>query len=137
MQTQNKIIIYYWLPVLLWCVFIYYLSSIPGLRSELPGQMDLVLRKFAHIGEYAALTFLFFRAASQSFSPRRALLYAVLFAFTFALTDEYHQSFVPGRNGNAVDVTIDGLGILLAFFIIDKKSLDVSIMKIKRQRQNK
>ena len=128
-MEKKKIIISYWFPVFLWCVLIYYFSSIPSLRSDLPGSMDFVLRKIAHMSEYAVLVYLFFRAACQSWSARRALFYASLFAFTFALTDEYHQSFVAGRSGNLVDVTIDGLGILFAFFIINKRLSGAGIKK--------
>lgn len=120
-----------WLPVLLWCALIFYLSGVPSLRTELPGGWDFLLRKFAHISEYAVLTFLFFRADRLSVSPRRALASAVLFAFAFALTDEYHQTFVSGRSGNLVDVSIDSLGIFLSVFLIDKRYLDASIRKSK------
>lgn len=62
---------------------------------------------------------------------RRAIAYATLFAFTFALSDEYHQSFVFGRSGNATDVAIDSLGIFLSVLLIDKRYLDASIKKRK------
>jgi VanZ family protein len=131
-KKQERLIIYYWLPVILWCAGIYYLSGIPSLKSDLPGNWDYILRKFAHITEYAVLVFLFFRAASQQNMGRhRAVAYAALFAFTFALSDEYHQTFVAGRSGNAVDVTIDSLGIFLSVLLIDKRFLDVSIRKTK------
>ncbi|MFA7169835.1 MAG: VanZ family protein [Candidatus Paceibacterota bacterium] len=126
-----KIILKYWLPVLLWCAGIYCLSGIPSLRSELPGGWDYALRKISHLTEYAFLTFLFFRAATQSMDKRRAIAYATLFAFTFALSDEYHQSFVFGRSGNATDVAIDSLGIFLSVLLIDKRYLDASIKKRK------
>lgn len=130
-KKQKRLIFFYWLPVLFWCAGIYFLSSVPSLRSELPDDWDLVLRKLAHITEYAVLVFLFFRAASQSIGKRRAIAYAALFALTFALSDEYHQTFISGRSGNAVDATIDSLGIFLSVFLIDKRFLDVSIKKVK------
>lgn len=130
-KEQQKNIVFYWLPVFLWCVLIYYLSSIPDLRSEFPNSIDYILRKISHITEYAVLVFLFFRATSLYIGKKRSIFYAVLFAFTFALTDEYHQSFVAGRSGNAVDVTIDSMGIFLSVFAIDKRYLDVSIRKSK------
>jgi len=129
-KKQQRIIVFYWLPVFFWCAGIYYLSSIPSLRSDLPGGWDYILRKIAHITEYSVLAFLAFRAAAQSIGKRRALAYAVLFAFAFALSDEYHQTFIAGRSGNAVDVTIDSLGIFLSVFLIDKSFLDVSIKKL-------
>lgn len=128
---QKRLVVFYWLPVLFWCAGIYYLSDIPSLRSDFPGEWDFLLRKLAHITEYAVLVFLFYRAASQGVGRRRALAYAALFALTFALSDEYHQSFIAGRSGNAVDVSIDSLGIFLSVFLIDKRFLDASIKKTK------
>ncbi len=63
-------IIKYWLPVFVWCALIYYLSSIPELKSDLPNQWDFVARKMAHMAEYGILTFLFFRAAVQDLGFR-------------------------------------------------------------------
>lgn len=116
-----------WLPLLLWCALIFYLSDQPDLRSGFPDLSDLVLRKLAHITEYAVLVLLFYRAAAPSVGKRRALGSAALFAVVYALTDEYHQTFVGGRSGNLVDVTIDSLGIFLGVLAIDKRCLDVSI----------
>lgn len=114
-------IITLWLPVFFWCAVIYYLSSVPSLRSDLPNQWDFIMRKIAHITEYAVLTFLFFRASSKNLNYKKAISYAVLFSITFALTDEYHQLFVFGREGNLGDVFIDGLGVFLAIFLIYRR----------------
>ncbi len=114
-------IIKYWLPVFIWCAVIYYLSSVPELKSGFLNQWDLVLRKMAHITEYGILAFLFFRAVFINLSFRRSIAYAALFSITYALTDEYHQLFVFGRSGNLTDVFIDTLGIFFAIFLIYKK----------------
>ena len=119
-KTINTITL--WLPVFLWCAVIYYLSSVPNLKSDLPNQWDFVFRKIAHITEYAVLTFLFFRASSKNLNYRKAISYSALFSITFALTDEYHQLFVFGRTGNLGDVFIDSLGVFLAVFLIYKKA---------------
>jgi VanZ family protein len=56
----------------------------------------------------------------------------IIGATLFAVSDEYHQTFVPGRGGTATDVAIDGLGIVLAAMIAwnrratDSSSLDGS-----------
>jgi len=118
-KTTN--IITLWLPVFLWCAVIYYLSSIPSLKSDLPNQWDFIFRKIAHITEYAVLTFLFFRASSQNLNYKKAISYSALFSITYALTDEYHQLFVFGRGGNLGDVFIDSLGVFLAVFLIYRK----------------
>ena len=115
----------------MWCSVIYYLSSIPDLKSELPGRWDFVLRKISHMMEYGILVFLSFRAFVQGLSARRSLAYSVVFSLTYALTDEYHQTFVGGRSGSFNDVFIDSIGIFLSVFLIDKKLINVSIKKEK------
>jgi len=118
-KTINTIIL--WLPVFLWCAVIYYFSSIPNLKSDLPSQWDFILRKIAHITEYAVLTFLFFRASSENLSRKKSMAYAVFFSIIYALTDEYHQLFVFGREGSIGDVFINSLGVFLAVFLIYRK----------------
>ena len=123
MSEKIKTIIKLWFPVFIWCGVIYYLSSIPNLKSDLSGQWDFIFRKIAHLMEYAILTFLFFRASSKNLNFRRAISYAALFSITYALTDEYHQLFVFGREGNLGDILIDSLGVFLAVFLIYRKTL--------------
>ena len=120
-DSKTKSIVILWLPVFIWCAIIYYLSSVPNLKSDLPNQWDFIMRKIAHITEYAVLTFLFFRASFKNLSCKKAVSYSALFSITFALTDEYHQLFVFGREGNLGDVFIDSLGVFLAVFLIYKK----------------
>jgi VanZ family protein len=98
-----------WLPVLVWAALIFALSSIPGLQTGL-GFWDLVLRKLAHVAEYAVLGALLTRALG------RAWLAAAL-AVAYAVTDEVHQHFVPGRVGSVTDVAIDALGALLGVVV--------------------
>ena len=122
LDSKAKNIIILWLPVFLWCAVIYYLSSIPSLKSDLPNQWDFMFRKIAHITEYAILTLLFFRASSKNLNFKKAISYSALFSITYALTDEYHQLFVFGRGGNLGDVFIDSIGVFLAVFLIYRKT---------------
>ncbi|MBW6440793.1 VanZ family protein [Patescibacteria group bacterium] len=115
-------IINFWLPVFLWCTFIYVMSSIPSLKSDFSSDIDFVLRKIAHMSEYGFLTFLFFRASiNQKMYFQKSLAYAIIFSIVFALTDEYHQLFVFGRQGSLRDVFIDSLGIFFVAFLIYKR----------------
>ena len=93
-----------WLPVVLWAGLIFTFSAIPSLGTGL-GTWDLVLRKIAHAAEYAILGALLARATG------RAGLAFTLGAL-YAMSDEVHQSFVPGRLGSPVDVAIDAVGVL-------------------------
>ena len=96
------------IPVVALMALIFYLSAQPELGPQL-GTLDLVLRKTAHMTEYALLWFLLWRA----FGYERAGLAAAI-AIAYACTDEFHQTFVDGRHGTPVDVLIDSTGVALA-----------------------
>ena len=91
-----------WLPVVLWAALIVALSSVPSLESGL--SWDFPLRKVAHAAEYAVLGALLARAAGE--------LPALWLGIAYAVSDELHQSFVPGRAASLVDVGIDAVGVL-------------------------
>ena len=92
-----------WLPVVAWAAVIFALSSIPSLSSGL-GTWDLVLRKLAHMTEFAILGALLVRALERA--PA-----AFLAGVAYAATDEWHQTFVRGRDGNVLDVALDAVGV--------------------------
>ena len=94
-----------WLPVVAWAGLIFALSSVPDLGTGLGG-WDLVLRKIAHAAEYAILGALLVRATGK---PIVALALGTL----YAISDEIHQSFVPGRLGSPLDVAIDAVGVAI------------------------
>jgi VanZ family protein len=98
-----------WLPVLAWAAVIFAFSSIPHLSSGL-GAWDTVLRKGAHITEYAVLGALLYRALE-----REALALAA--GIAYAATDELHQHFVRGRHASPVDVAIDAIGLALGMLV--------------------
>jgi VanZ family protein len=100
-----------WLPVLVWAGVIFAFSSVPSLSTEL-GTWDTILRKLAHLAEYAVLGVLLDRALR-----RPQLVVAVALAGFYAVTDEVHQLFVEGRHGSPVDVGIDTFGALLGVFL--------------------
>ena len=89
---------------------IFAFSSIPNLGTGL-GVWDLVLRKLAHAAEYAILAILIERAT------RRPLV-ALAAASAYAITDEFHQSFVPGRHAAPRDWAIDTAGAVLGLLLL-------------------
>ncbi len=117
---HNKRLVYLAATVL-WAGIIFYLSSIPDLASGLPSTIDLVLRKLAHITEYFILTWLLL----EGLQPRSRWIMglAIVLAILYSGSDEWHQNFVIGRNGNLRDLLIDGLGIFLAAFVYKQKTL--------------
>ena len=98
-----------WLPVVIWAAVIFTLSSIPSLSTGL-GTWDTILRKGAHLTEYAVLGGLLYRALG-----REPLALAV--GIAYAATDELHQYFVRGRHASPVDVAIDAVGVAVGMLI--------------------
>ena len=97
------------MPALALMGLIFLLSAQPDLGTGL-GAWDVVLRKLAHLTEYALL-FLLWAFALRG---RRRLARAAAIAIAYAVTDELHQTTVDGRVGSPVDVLIDTAGVALA-----------------------
>ncbi|HEX7144968.1 MAG TPA: VanZ family protein [Gaiellaceae bacterium] len=98
-----------WVPVLVWAGVIFAFSSIPHLSTGL-GTWDTILRKGAHITEYAVLGGLLYRALN-----REALALAA--GIAYAATDELHQHFIRGRHASPVDVAIDAVGVAVGMLV--------------------
>ena len=98
-----------WLAVLVWCGVIFWFSSIPHLSTHL-GTWDLILRKGAHLTEYAILMILLLRT-------RIPVWLALLLGVLYASSDEWHQTFVEGREGRPRDVLIDSVGLLIGLWV--------------------
>jgi VanZ family protein len=103
-----------WLPVAIWAALIFTISSVPSLDSGL-GVWDTVLRKIAHVGEYAVLGALLYRAVRRE--PA-----AIVLGSLYAVTDEVHQSFVAGRHGSPVDWLIDTAGVVVGVLLLSWRS---------------
>jgi VanZ family protein len=103
----------YWIPVIIYAIVIFYMSSVQG--EDIPSlfaYQDVV----AHIVEYALFAVLINRAVKAYFphlAYRSRFLWIVFYSMLYALTDEFHQSFVTGRVPSLVDVSYDCIGICL------------------------
>lgn len=130
-----------WLLCLLWMAVIFWFSAMPGeVSSEQSGTVvelllamlsfigiraesldlsliSLLVRKAAHMTEYAVLFFLLRRALRLS-GARRPGLMALPLCVLYAAGDEFHQSFTEGRGPSPVDVCIDGAGALLMWGLL-------------------
>jgi VanZ family protein len=108
-----------WMAVIVWMGVIFALSAIPSLASPFEPIYDFILRKLAHVTVYLVLTLLVYGALRPHMarSPRAWLL-AMLVTVLYACSDEWHQSFVPGREGTVRDVAIDGLGVMGACLLL-------------------
>lgn len=128
-----------WTFVLLWMLFIFYLSSQNGVQSNelsknvtrfliqrwnlticLPptnlsflsdSNMNDIVRSFGHLLLYFVLGFFVTNAFYHSkIYTISAMFYSFLICLVFAFSDEFHQSFVPGRGAELFDIYIDSIG---------------------------
>jgi VanZ family protein len=92
---------------------------IPTLKSLMPGApfaqlqaIHMVLRKLAHVVEYAVLALLWYKAVHHvgGRTPRTAAWVALSICLVCAFADEAHQSMLPSRQGSARDFLIDAFG---------------------------
>ena len=101
-----------WLPVVVWAALIFVLSSIPNL-STAEGVLGDVLSSGAHAVEYAVFGALLLRALDA-----RVVAFAA--GIAYAITDEIHQSFVPGRMASGVDLLVDAIGLAAGIVLVQR-----------------
>lgn len=139
-MDKNKItIILSWTAVSLWLVLIFYLSSQPAVESnglsknvtkvivetvdkivdidkgnneiDLVEKFNHLVRKYTHFTSYLILGILvmnaFVRSGVRGF---KGFIFSLMFCILYAINDEVHQAFVPGRGPQVKDVFIDILG---------------------------
>src|SRR3712207_5522733 len=116
-----------WGPVLVWMGIIFTLSGQSGLGGMEGPQWFHTLRKMGHVVEYGLLALLVGRALVATWRARgealsralmlRAWYLGVGICALYALSDEFHQSLVPRREGRMVDVLIDTLSATAALGI--------------------
>jgi VanZ family protein len=140
-KTLN--LVRYWLPVVLWMTLIFGFSSdshsfqrssrilepllrwlFPGMGPDARDEIVFLARKCAHLTVYAVLALLVWRARRKPVrrDPRpwswREAGVALLVAGLYAATDEFHQTFVPNRDGCVRDVLIDSCGAAAGLFLL-------------------
>jgi VanZ family protein len=104
-----------WGPPLLWMGLIFVASAQPELPSAHVRWLDILLKKAGHGLGYGVLGWLYLRALrNHCGKTEHARFLSVGMAAVYALTDEYHQRLVPGRNGALYDVAVDAVGAGLA-----------------------
>ena len=131
-----------WLYCFAWMALIFLMSATPGevsgeesgfivaLLTAIPKALfgeqaaaridtaflEFLVRKAAHMAEYAVLFWLYRRALALS-GVRRPALVALGLCAAYAATDEFHQRFVDDRGPSAIDVLIDTAGAAIAWAI--------------------
>ncbi len=113
MIARLKTIVLLWGPVLAWAGVIYFFSSRPDLPRIDEPWLELVLRKAAHVAEYAIFGALLARAVGMR---KGQVAVSAILAAVYAGSDEWHQTFVPTRKGNPLDVALDSAAALLGAY---------------------
>ena len=132
----------YWLPVILWMALIFSASSDsqssrrssrfiepvvrwlkPDMSEESVRKIVLVVRKCAHVTEYAVLAVLLWRARRGAATNRTGwtrahAVFALVVASLYSASDEIHQAFVPNRGASVADVCLDTVGAALGLLIV-------------------
>lgn len=141
-----------WLLVIFWMIIIFKFSNEPAVISNeksgfvinLLGSLGInlnnsfgeltnfIVRKAGHFTEYFILYMFLYNAIAEKVSFKKCLILSLVFTFLYACSDEFHQIFVPGREGRFRDVLIDTLGGIFAmgikiFIITIKKNSRVKI----------
>ncbi len=96
---------------------IFIVSGTPSDDLPTVESWDPLLKKGGHMVAYALLTTLWQRALETRRSSRRAAWLALGITLLYAISDEYHQTFIPGRNGTGLDVLVDMAGALGGLWI--------------------
>jgi VanZ family protein len=110
-MNKNKSFLY-WLPAIVVMIIIFGFSSLPSQEMPSFGPWDLIVKKGGHMLGYGLLALAYW--VGLRFDKRRWWL-AFLLALIYAISDEFHQSFVPGRHPSWVDVLFfDGGGAAIA-----------------------
>jgi VanZ family protein len=127
----------YWIPVVAWMLLIFVASGdllsaehtsrflvpllhwiAPDISPATIASIQLLVRKCAHLTEYAILAGFLYRALRQGQDGFwRAAALAFVLAAIYASLDEFHQSFVPSRTGSPWDVLIDCIGAMLGLAV--------------------
>ncbi|MCC7119664.1 MAG: VanZ family protein [Anaerolineales bacterium] len=115
LMKKNNSILLRWLPAALMMLIIFLFSSRSS--TQLPNFLswDYVIKKTSHAVGYGLLAFAFYYALG--FQPKHICL-AWFLAVLYSATDEFHQSFVPGRSPSITDVLVfDNIGAMAALWL--------------------
>lgn len=124
----------YFIPAIIWMIFIFIMSHTVGTVSSQQSSfiadiitqylkidyslLTFIIRKTAHMSEYAVLLLLLHFGITKIYTHKYSLLISLFVTFIYACSDEIHQLFIPGRSGQFTDVLIDTSGALIMLLII-------------------
>jgi len=114
-----------WTPAMILMAVIFLASSTAS--ADLPdyGALDTLVKKGGHLTGYGLLALAYWFGLTGSGVHKRQFSLAWSMALLYALTDEFHQSFTPGRHPALLDVFLfDGGGAALALLALKRMMID-------------
>jgi len=141
-MTTLRNALVYWLPPVVWMIFISPVNDLltshstsslimplitwllPHASRHTADTLHILLRKAGHFVEYAFLAFLLFRGfrGIKKTYQYTWILYAGLISLGYSAMDEYMQTFIPARTGSFYDWLIDSSGIACSLAILSWKN---------------
>lgn len=126
-RCMNKNRFFNILVLILWLVIIFIMSSFnasdSGSQSNIivsiisrifnikeVSILSFLIRKLAHFTEYFILGILSLNCFKDYSQDKKVIYFSIAFCIFYAMTDEFHQTFIPGRAGAIKDVLIDSFG---------------------------
>jgi len=162
LKNKNMTAITSWIAVILWMILIFILSAQPAAQSsglskkvteiiieivhqwipldiesstmlDLASKYNHTVRKLAHFFAYFILAILVMNATIKSgVRGAKGIIIALLICVFYAISDEVHQLFVPGRGGQVKDVLIDSAGASFGVVIYISMNSIVNRLKIRK-----
>jgi VanZ family protein len=108
----NSAFFLYNLPPFAYAAFVFYLSSLPSWKIKAVSSIPDYLLHFTEYAVFAWLSLRFTRSITKGKVNRESKIIVVIILALFAISDEWHQSFVPGRFASVWDFIADFVGIL-------------------------
>ena len=111
----------FWGPAIVWMAIIFLASTRESVQVSDEFTINFLFFKTLHVIEYAILFTLYYRALRNTLDRKNiVVLLTTAFVMTilYAISDEFHQTLVPTREGKVRDVIIDALGALLSWISI-------------------
>jgi len=128
-RPNLKRFVLYWLPLILYCLFIYIQSDYPS-PEQIPS-FPLV-DKVLHFIAYGLMGILFYRAYQTlriKDNIQLLMLLSVVSASLYGISDEIHQSFVPFRDAEVADIIADIIGAFSGVYLY-------RLMVVSRERES-
>ncbi|MEK7550859.1 MAG: VanZ family protein [Patescibacteria group bacterium] len=110
-----------WGPPAIWALVIFLFSSLTVAPTSEIYWKDFIVKKVAHIVEYGIFAILLYRALRGSgIEKLKASLLSIFISVIYGASDEFHQSFTPGREPRVRDVVFDTIGAVVGIYSCKK-----------------